>query len=285
MNLADTRSARATDVADWIEVECLLSGQAMSAPTLEAQGRGAGLRQADVGLGLRTMARRREVLGPAYPFRAGAGAAALRGATATPWAAWLLMSPGTATRELIDVPDAARLHETLTRHACSQIYGRATEAIRFAWPSDEGRPREFPDAVRWLGQRMRAPIGSGYRPPTHKDGGVDVVVWRPFPDGRSGFPVLLVQCTVERDYPHKASDIDTRIWSSWLALDVDPATALAVPCVVPSGETWNALASRTVVLDRIRLASLIDADPVDQSTQPGVSDWVLSTLEMVRSAR
>jgi hypothetical protein len=41
-------------------------------------------------------------------------------------------------------------------------------------------------------------------------------------------------------------------------LDVDPMTALAIPTVVPHGEAWNALAARTVVLDRLRLVGLLE---------------------------
>lgn len=132
--------------------------------------------------------------------------------------------------------------------------------------------------------RMNVRIGNSYRPPYNKDGGVDVVAWRPFPDGRSGFPVLLVQCTLERDYAHKAGDVDTRVWSGWLALDVDPSTALAIPEVVAAGEEWNALAARTVVLDRIRLAALIGV-PTDGSSADPAFEWAADVLTDLRDAR
>jgi hypothetical protein len=131
---------------------------------------------------------------------------------------------------------------------------------------------------------MSVRIGNAYRPPYNKDGGVDVVAWRPFPDGRSGFPVLLAQCTLERDYTHKAGDVDTRVWSGWLALDVDPSTALAIPDVVAAGEEWNALAARTIVLDRIRLAALIGV-PTDGSPADRAFEWAEEVLIDLRNSR
>src|SRR5690606_23364065 len=154
-------------------------------------------------------------------------------------------------------------------------------SIRFAWPSDDGRPQEFGAAIRWLAARMGVQPGDAYRPPYAKDGGVDVVAWRPFPDRRSGFPVMLVQCTVERSYAHKARDIDLPIWSGYLRLDVPPATALAIPEVVPSGEDWNALAARTVILDRTRIVALAGAGPRGRLSAE-LTAWTAQALEKLR---
>jgi hypothetical protein len=177
---------------------------------------------------------------------------------------------------------AAAHLERITAAASRFLLGPGTQSVRFGWPSEDGRPVEFPDAVRWLAGLMKVPVGTSYRPPVNKDGGVDVVAWRPFPDGRSGFPVVLVQCTLERNYAHKAADVDRRVWSGWLRLDVDPTTALAVPDVVAAGEDWNALATRTVVLDRIRLSSLLPAVNQDDRLVP-VADWAEDQLEQLRS--
>ena len=184
-------------------------------------------------------------------------------------------------RPSLDIAAAAEHLERITTVALAELYGPGTEAIRFGWPSDVGRPPEFPDAIRWLAKQMSVPVGGSYRPPHRKDGGVDVVAWRPFPDGRSGFPVLLVQCTLERDYAHKASDIDLRVWSGWLRLDTDPATALAIPEVVPAGEVWNSLAARTIVLDRMRLAALTP-HPATAEGSSLLNAWISITLEALR---
>jgi hypothetical protein len=99
---------------------------------------------------------------------------------------------------------------------------------------------------------------TSFRPPLRKDGGVDVIAWRPFPDKRTSFPVWLVQCTVQREVVSKSRDIDVRNWSNWLAFDVDPSTVLAVPGLISRTEVWNEIALRTLVLDRIRIVGLLE---------------------------
>ena len=96
-----------------------------------------------------------------------------------------------------------------------------------------------------------------HRPPRRKDGGVDVVAWRPFRDFRNGFPVYLVQVTCEKNYSHKIYDVDLRLWSGWLNLDADPVSVLAVPTTISPGEEWNEISSRVVVLERLRICELL----------------------------
>lgn len=241
-------------------------------------------RDADIDLGRNTIARRHTLLGPAHPFAVGSGLAATEDAVDAPWTTMLLMSSTSPVRLTLDLGTAAAHFEQITATASRSLYGPGTQSIRFAWPSDVGRPPEFPDAVRWLAQRMAVPIGSAYRPPYAKDGGVDVVAWRPFPDGRSGFPVSLIQCTLERDYAHKARDVDVRVWAGWLRLDVDPSTALAVPEVVAAGAAWSALAARTVILDRLRIAALIGGSADEPSLEPARA-WTRAAIDTLRSPR
>ncbi len=153
--------------------------------------------------------------------------------------------------------EAAVILERLTQAAMPALLGPAAQSVRFGFPSDEGRPPQFSEAIRWLGARMGVPLGQSYRPPRRQDGGVDVVAWRPFQDTRRGFPVLLVQCTLQRDYVQKSRDIDLRTWSGWLAFDADPMTALAIPFTVSRDEDWDEMAANVIVLDRLRLASLL----------------------------
>jgi hypothetical protein len=167
--------------------------------------------------------------------------------------------------------------ERLGAKAMEGLLGEPASAVRFGWPSDEGRPPEFNLAIKWLAERMGIAPGAGYRPPRRKDGGVDVVAWRPFPDRRSGFPVFLVQCTLQERIQDKALDIDTRIWSSWLTLDSEPSTVLAVPGTISSPEVWNEIALRCLVLDRIRLCGLLATVEVDSVA--GCSEVVSRSIE------
>ena len=274
---------RANKVADWIELTALGRSASLGGAALQEAGNQHGYKETDISLGINTITRRATLLGDTYPFlTASGGVAAKHNAHEYVWTALLLMSAESPIRTLKLIAEAAEHLERITAAALTTLYGPGTEAIRFGWPSECGRPPEFPDAVRWLAKRMGVPVGAAYRSPYRKDGGVDVVAWRAFPDGRSGFPVLLAQCTLEREYAHKAADIDLTVWSGWLALDSDPATALAVADVVAAGEEWNALAARTIVLDRIRLAALT-GPPGDHGLLMPVLEWTTAALSLLRT--
>ena len=76
--------------------------------------------------------------------------------------------------------------------------------------------------------------------------------------------VILCQCTVALDWTPKAKDIVPAIWNGWIDFGREPLTAIAVPFAVPQAfDRWDEL-RRTVniILDRMRLAELIEVDEV-----------------------
>lgn len=232
-----------------------------------------------VSSGVREMVRRAALLGDRYPFKVNEFAVrSTPDVAASSYVTAALMAPGGPVREYLSpTPDEsmAVIFENLVVEAASRIWGDAGRALRFGWPSDIGRPPEFDLAIRWLAERIGVGVGHGYRQPRRKDGGVDVVAWRPFPDNRSGFPVLLVQCTLQDNLLTKGMDIDTRLWSSWLAMDVDPTTALATPAALAPGTVWDELALKYMVLDRTRIIGLAAPTVSDEFAQ----DWVVETVE------
>ncbi len=267
-------------VADWIETTLLIRDGAQlglgALQDMEATEVHAGAPQVELALGV--MRRRSELLGSGYPFNVHEWAVrADPAASTTPYAALVLLTPGGAARQIVHaVPssETAVVFERITERAVARLWGSEGRAIRFGWPSDVGRPTEFPLAVPWLAKKLGLQAGVGYRPPRRKDGGVDVVGWRPFPDGRSGFPMVLVQCTLQTDILAKSRDVDARLWASWLVMDEEPATALAVPQTIPAGVLWDELALNGAVFERMRLTGLTAAD----ASVPGLEEWVSTTL-------
>jgi len=247
-------------VADWIETTLLARGTRQMGED-ELTGLAAneiGASAAQVSFAQRVMTQRASTLVGSYPFVVSPFAVrALPSATSSPYAALLLLTSGSG--------------------ALAQLWGPAGRAVRFGWPSDVGRPPEFPAAIQWLANQLGVPVGGGYRPPIRKDGGVDVIAWRAFPDGRAGFPVVLAQCTLQADLITKASDVEPRVWASWLRMDVDPVTALVVPQTIGDDRLWGQLALRGMVLERTRLAGLMGPEAEIQGLQVWVSD-VLATI-------
>ena len=170
---------------------------------------------------------------------------------------WQTASP---SLEEIDV------FEGLVCNSLRNYLGTNSEAIPFGWPSKFGRPENFNEAIKWLAGKIGIQTGAMYRPPRRKDGGVDVVAWRRFPDNRSGFQVGLVQCTLQQNYVSKSRDIDLRIWSGWLDLERDPMTILAIPKAVPNDEQWNEATANSIVFERMRL-SYFHSECIDETSQ------------------
>lgn len=272
-------------IADWIETALLVRGpRPLGLDALHGYfGTTHGVEPQMVNTGISEMARRRKLLGDRYPFKVHGEYAvqSLAEAPMSSYVAILLLAPAGPVREFLGAaPDEtmAVTFENIVVDAVAALWGPTGKALRFGWPSDIGRPPEFDLAIRWLSQQLGIQVGQGYRQPRRKDGGVDVVGWRPFPDTRSGFPLLLVQCTLQDNLLAKGMDIDIRLWSSWLALDVDPATALATPSALPTGTIWSELALKYMVLDRIRLAGLATSEATDELAQA----WVVQTLAELR---
>ena len=228
--------------------------------------------------------RRSEILQDSYPFDIkSVGMVRRQNWRELPYTYLLRISSG------IDHPFSLSLDENVDRiesfehlvvHALQNLLGVNSKAVRFGFPSED-RPVEFPKAIEWLSDRMGIKAGQAYRPPRRKDGGVDVVAWRPFRDRRNGFPVYLVQVTCERNYSHKVFDIDLRLWSGWLNLDTDPVSVLAVPTTISVGEEWNEISTKVVVLERIRICELLAISDVEVLLDDNGkrSSWIIRAKE------
>jgi hypothetical protein len=266
-----------------VELE-LLAGQRQSLSQTAIQEMlldrfGASPAAADVALN--HLGWRAGAIGPAYPIEVRKVGVFRRSAPniASPYLAMLILSSPIAPFRAhhSELAKASVIFERLVVPATERLLGDGARGVRFAWPSEEGRPQDFPAAVAWLGGLMGIQMGGSYRPPRRQDGGVDIVTWRRFPDGRSGFPILLTQATLQRDPIAKSRDIDTRLWSGYLRFDVDPLTSLALPYVVGDVEAWNEMTTRTIVLDRIRLTTLTGLE----RSPAVVADWVESQLRLL----
>jgi len=256
------------EVADLIETIVYLDeARACALPKLRARVNQCEPDVERIDYAHRLLMARQRLLGDAYPFLITPTAVGRRERSRSPscYIDLLAMSAETPMRKAMspaDIAECAVCFEQVCVISLERLLGADTRAVRFAWPSDCGRPPEFPAAVAWLAKQMGLRLGRGFRPPRRKDGGVDVVAWKSFGDTRTGFPVYLCQCTVQRDLLSKCSDIDIENWSRWLELLRTPVTALMTPSIIDDGELWIELAQRNVILDRIRIAKLVGASSV-----------------------
>ncbi|MET4079614.1 hypothetical protein [Janibacter sp. UYMM211] len=242
-----------------------------------------GSSEASVSLALDVMVRRAKNLGKTYPFVVNELAVLRTNSSwAEVYACLLHLTPGSIARQTIrhsETPLMGALLEEVSEVALANFWGHGGEALAFGYPSKHGRPKEFSLAVPWVAEKIGLSVGMGYRPPRRKDGGVDVIAWRQFADRRPGFPIALAQCTIQSEAFTKTSDIDLRLWASWLATDVDPLSLLVLPGTIrASGPEWGQLTTVVTVIDRIRVMELLQrgCDP------PAVGGWVTETTNGLR---
>jgi hypothetical protein len=218
-----------------------------------------GLEMHHLELAQTEMIRRSQIIGESYPFVFLNGVPVNR-ESSHHYLAMLALShiqKSNVDESLLSDAYSAKAFEDLAEICLSDFYGAHTRTVNFGFPSEVGRPSEFGSAISWLSSKIGIQAGTSFRSPRRKDGGVDLVVWKSFGDSRSGIPILLVQVTLQHDIRSKSRDVDRRMWSGWLSMDIDPSVAISVPYVLENSEIWNEVTRNCLVLDRVRMASML----------------------------
>jgi hypothetical protein len=225
-------------------------------------------------------------IGRHYPFLFdGQGVAFDRTAAWQLYGFLLLLSlRGTPLRTQREWPRSDPIFDRLVLRAFQANYPRG---LHFGWPPRDDRPPTFPEALRWAADEMGLGLRASSQPlPTHRaDGGVDVIVWNPYPDGATGFPVLLVQNTIKQDYAGKPGDVDTAQWRDWIQFGNTPAVGFAVPFFLSADDPWRPQVVSRVLdfMDRGRLISKLQGhDPAGWEDWGELSAFVEDQLSQIR---
>ncbi len=253
-------------MGDWAELRMLVTGRKrLSRVDIRNAVRQATLSDGDdVELSVESVVREvraRERIGASsYPFVLDGDAIGLKPtASALAYSFLLCASASPLIREQRALAELDVLFDYIVLDALRTYLGNESRGIRFGWPVTGGRPTDFANALDWIAGQMRLERGPAKETGGKKDGGVDVIVWRPFSDARPGFLSILAQCTVQFDWIPKSRDVIGDVWAGWLDFGKMPQTCLAVPFVVPGVfRRWDET-RRTVniILERIRIASLV----------------------------
>lgn len=252
------------EVCDWLELVALASdGRPLSMGKAQEYAAEKKYSSVQIEQAFLTAVKRARQLGNLYPFTADKNHLISKkdGADGL-YATMLLVSPNSDTRKgkKEELNQSAKLFEIAAEHCFRDFFGANTETVNFGHPSIVGRPQEFGEAVKWIAAKLSVNLGSGFRPPRMKDGGVDIFVWKRFIDGFPGAVIMLLQCTVKSDFKNKIGDIDLNLWASWLSSDLNPLAGLCVPMCVADDVTWNEVNTRGILFDRMRLCGLAKSE-------------------------
>ena len=230
--------------------------------------------------------RRERACGGAYPFLLSEDGSTIEpndDARSTPYSFLLLLSVfGLKAGPEDSYPE--RTFEDLCAAAAAAYLGgpkEPAEGLSFGFPR-RYEAKGFGPALLDLYKRL----GIGSLKPgleveklskSEKDGGIDVIAWRHFPDREPGQLIAFGQCAAGKtDWEKKASALKpSSFCRKWFKVvpPSDPLSMYFIPFDPPRGEKWFHLAADAggVVFDRQRIAFLLR----DREDDPGeaAGDW------------
>jgi hypothetical protein len=197
-----------------------------------------------------------------YPFRlAGEVLEARRSAVIAPYTFLLLLSAFGAAVGPAGIDGASLFEEVCAEAGMSYLGGRrlGARSIVFGAPR-RGAPPGFRAAVDSLCEAIGEGGGcrSRQRLRHQRDAKLDVVVWRPFPDGRASQVIGFGQCATGRGWAAKLQELQPRAFGAlWLRepLAVEPLRLFFVPFRVDPARWEEASFSGGVLFDRCRIAA------------------------------
>jgi hypothetical protein len=253
-------------VADWVEGTVLFLGQEFAeADAVDVLMENSVYRKQDFAWEFITrvwyeIRRRNEWLGDGYPIE-------LRDRRAVPKHQWqdvpahslcLLLSfakwyPNWVSSLPRDYLVQGRLLEEITAEALKiEMADWKVHVTGWSRSSSQQLQKKVRDIANLLGE----PVGNVERwtKPKAKDAGLDVVCYRPFPDGRAGIPVYLFQCASGTDWDEKLHTPELKIWTRLVEFTVNPSKAFVTPFAL-SDEEFTIASNRVdgLFIDRHRL--------------------------------
>jgi hypothetical protein len=283
-------------VADWAERQILYSGDrgiAIEAVRTEVDAEGLlteqdfpevpifpnELSERLVSEAVREIKRRTENAGQGYPFRISMGRLELRRGVSrwNPYTFCLLV----ADRDYYEQGDgSARMFEHLASNALASYLGGS--AVRFGEPRDT-MPDDINQALDALANATGDQRIVGMYPVqlTDQDFGLDVAAWKNFSDGQTSKILVYMQCATGENWESKRGEPDLAAGGTWnkiISWTTQPVKAMAIPYVVPPGERWSRATPGLLLLDRVRIASVL---PTRLASLNGV-DWVTWSKQRVK---
>ncbi|MEV7932574.1 hypothetical protein [Curtobacterium sp. NPDC089185] len=278
-------------LADWLEASMVVFGMyTVSRSAIARQwSSGQGPDSAELDELFGEVQRRTAMFPDLYPFRVVSESVVIPEYIPSPiyFMLILLTFRGRLIKNPSSLASITPAFEALVRDAVLAYIGAGARGVRFGYPSSEGRPKDLPDAVRWVAELMglRAPHVDELVDKTDNDAGVDVIAWKPLVGGGASFSVWLVQATVQSDFQRKGRDVVLREWGKLIEFGSLPNAALCVPEVVPSDTRARLTISYDVhlFLDRLGMLGALSGTPLsDLKEFEGVAKWVRESTDVVR---
>ena len=181
-----------------------------------------------------------------------------------------------------DYPTQGDLFEQVVETICPAIFPGWC-SYRTGWsPGDSKDVSAIVDELRSRIYVLGHPNAEQWLEEGSKDGGLDIVCYRPFADEREALPAYFLQCASGRNWRDKVTTPNATVWQKVLDAAVQPSTGIAAPFVVGRDELRRAaLQGQTIVLDRLRMLSSATKAGISLPKELGdrVRDWMRPRVE------
>ena len=178
--------------------------------------------------------------------------------------------------------DGTLLFEELAAEAAKSYFGARTEKMIFGTSVQSS---SFPAKINALCIRMQEGDGFVNRDeiqPHEQDGGLDVVVWKPFADKMPGKLIAFGQCKTGTHYRHTLTYLQPDSFcGNWLSTPptIPPVRMFFVTEALPR-YNWNRTARKAGLLfDRCRIVDYLD--DVSEETLTKVAAWTTTAASLL----
>jgi hypothetical protein len=186
--------------------------------------------------------------------------------------------------------NGAKIFEDICGYATQVYFGGPEDLAHsfvFGFPRRVG-PKDFPGAVEELALRkIREGLPHTNFPgiASYKDAGLDIVTWKPFPDGRTSKLIAFGQCATGANWREKRHELQPADWCrTWFLKtpQVHPIKMFFIPHTVGERD-WAALGYQAgIIFDRLRIAHYAEKE-LPSSLRQQVKTWCQTLISSFKN--
>jgi hypothetical protein len=158
------------------------------------------------------------------------------------------------------------------------------EAVRFGAPRKE-LPSGFLDALTIVCGKVKEWTPVAGKTLHRKDGGLDLVAWKHFPDEQIGKIILFGHCASGANWNEKINELQPNDFCSlWLGGDKSPIVkSFFIPHRLPPEIFADRAVSAKLFFDRCRIAHWVQSSDFIARTEESCIKWCLKVLERAKA--
>ncbi len=151
------------------------------------------------------------------------------------------------------------------------------------------KPNKLTAVVEEVANHLGEPPGEleKWTSPDANDAGLDILCYRPFPDGRVGIPVYLLQCASGGDWDGKLHIPRLKIWKRIVQFTAKPKKAFATPYAFLDADfKRNCNLVGGMLIDRYRLlsAACYKRNWISRELKNRIIDWATPRVAVLPSS-